>query len=62
MYRIKRMVARYELSDNNLSLDGSLLMELKLCAEDLSNLLTVSKIPSNNEAGKRVKVLLSKED
>lgn len=62
MCRTKRMVARYELSDNKLSLDGSLLMELKLCAEDLSNLVCMSKIEANHEAGKRIKELLSKED
>ena len=43
MHRIERIVARYELSDSQLSLDGSLLMKLKLCAEDLSNLICISK-------------------
>lgn len=62
MYHIKRMVAKYELSDNKLSLDGSLLMELKLCAEDLSNLLCISKIEANHVVGNRIVELLSKED
>ena len=56
------MVAKYELSDNKLSLDGSLLMELKLCAEDLSNLLCISKIEANHVVGNRIVELLSKED
>ena len=61
-YRIKRVTARYELSDNKLSLDGSLLRELKLCAEDLSNLLCISKIQANHVVGNRIVELLSKED
>lgn len=60
--RIKRIVARYELSDNKLSLDGRLLMELKLCAEDLSNLLCISKIQATNVVGNCIVDLLSKED
>lgn len=62
MCRTKRMVARYELSDNKLSLDGRLLMELKLCAEDLSNLLCISKIQATNVVGNCIVDLLSKED
>ena len=62
MYRTKRMVVRYELSDNKLSLDSSLLMELKLCAEDLSNLLCISKIQATNVVGNCIVDLLSKED
>lgn len=61
-YHIKTMLARHALYDNNLSLDDMLVFAIKTCAEDLSNLLTVSKVPSNNEAGKRIKELLSKED
>lgn len=60
--RIKRIVARYELSDNKLSLDGRLLMELKLCAEDLSNLLCISKIQATSVVGNCIVDLLSKED
>ena len=62
VYCIKTTLSTYYLYDTGLSVDDELLIAIKTCAEDLSNLLTVSKIPSNNEAGKRVKVLLSKED
>lgn len=61
-YRIKTMLSKYDLYDNKLSLDGSLLMELKLCAEDLSNLLCISKIEVNHVVGNRIVELLSKED
>lgn len=61
-YRIKTILSKYNLYDTDLSVDDGLLIAIKICAEDLSNLLTVSKIPSNNEAGQRVKALLSKED
>ena len=62
VYCIKTTLSTYYLYDTDLSVDDELLIAIKTCAEDLSNLLTVSKIPSNNEAGKRVKALLSKED
>ena len=61
-YRIKTTLSKYNLYDTDLSVDDGLLIAIKTCAEDISNLLTVSKIPSNNEAGQRVKTLLSKED
>lgn len=60
-YRIKSTLSKYDLYDTDLSVDDRLLFAIKTCAEDLSNLLTVSKIPSNNEAGKRIKALLFKE-
>lgn len=34
----------------------------KLCAEDLSNLLCISKIQANHVVGNRIVELLSKED
>ena len=61
-YRIKTMLSKYDLYDTDLSVNDRLLIAIKICAEDLSNLLTVSKISSNNEAGQRIKALLSKED
>lgn len=61
-YRIKTTLARHKLYDSNLSLDDVIAFAIKTCAEDLSNLLTVSKNPSNNAVGRNIKVLLSKED
>lgn len=61
-YHIKTTLARHALYDSNLSLDDALAFAIKICAEDLSNLLCISKIEANHVVGNRIVELLSKED
>lgn len=61
-YRIKTTLARHKLYDSNLSLDDVIAFAIKTCAEDLSNLLCISKMEANHVVGNRIVELLSKED